>query len=300
MAYKFYKIFLALLFFTITGFIFFPHTAKSDNQLPIINVYVSSDNLMQADTLLVVVKNETSKITGKLGTVKMHFLRNEDNKDWVSVVGMPVNKKPGNYKLLISVLGKQPFEKNVQISKRNFPITELVITKELLKKGYTAKKIIKNIEKVENKQLNKILNILTPVAYFTKPFINPLSEINVVGDFGDIRQTKSYKIQHLGVDLKAPLNTPVYAVNDGKVVFIKSLPDYGNTIIIDHGLGIYSLYLHLSEFKVKKGKIVKQQDIIGLSGDTGYAIGPHLHFSIKVRGAALDPLGFIKTTQTDW
>lgn len=264
------------------------------------NISVSSYSLMQADTLLVAVKNEPKEITGKLGNLHMRFFRNENNKDWISITGIPIDKNPGDYKLVINIPDKTSFEKNITISKRIFPLTKLAITPKLLSEGYTAKKIINTIASTEKKALDEVLNVTGPMAYFKKPFLYPLSKVTVVGRFGDIRTTSNYKIQHLGVDLKADTGTFVYSVNDGKVVFVKNLPDYGNIIIIDHGLGIYSLYLHLSDFKVITGQMVKRGDLIGLSGDTGYAIAPHLHFSIKVRGAALDPLKFIQTTQTEW
>ncbi|TSD01862.1 MAG: peptidase M23, partial [Parcubacteria group bacterium Athens0714_26] len=74
---------------------------------------------------------------------------------------------------------------------------------------------------------------------------------------------------------------------------------YGKTLIIDHGLGIFSLYLHLDEFKVLNGKGVKRGELVGLSGNTGYSISPHLHFSIKANGASVDPLKFIETTKKE-
>jgi murein DD-endopeptidase MepM/ murein hydrolase activator NlpD len=271
----------------------------SANGQTVPEVDISSDHLMQADTLLVVVKNEPGEITGKLGVLPVHFLRSDDGKDWVAIVGISVGKKPGNYILDIRVAGKEPFKKDITVAKRIFPVTPLVITPALKKKGYTAKKIITTIQKKENVSLASVLSAIDPNAYFHKPFADPLSNIQIVGNFGDIRAAKNYKIQHLGVDLKAAVGTPVFATNDGVVVFIgKNMPDYGNTIVIDHGLGIYSLYLHLSKFNVKKGQMVTQGQTIALSGATGYVLGPHLHFSIKVRGAALDPLTFIQTTQS--
>lgn len=294
------KLLLLSLVFSMVFTAVLPYNAKASNNLLPLDVYISSDHLAQADTLLVVVKNEPGNIKGTLGAIKMRFFKSQDTKDWVAIVGMTLNKKPGDYKLSITVEGKQPFEKIITVAKRDFPVTKLEITPELLKKGYTAKKIITNIQTIENKALSKVLNVLTPQSYVSKPFTYPLSETTVVGPFGDIRASKNYKIQHLGVDLKAPLGTPVFAVNDGKVVLIKKFTDYGNTIVIDHGLGMYSLYLHLSHFNAIKGDMVKQGDVIGLSGDTGYATGPHLHFGIKVRGASLDPLRFIQTTQANW
>ena len=91
---------------------------------------------------------------------------------------------------------------------------------------------------------------------------------------------------------------PKYIVfYDGKVVLTADLPNYGKTVIIDHGLDIFSLYLHLDEFKVVEGQIVKKNQILGLSGDTGYSTAPHLHFSIRVGTSRVDPLVFIEATK---
>ena len=299
MAHKSNKVFLIVAILGGAVAINFLYGRGENNSSLIPDIYVSSYDLVQADTLLVVVKNEPEEITAKLGSVKMHFFRSENNKDWVSIVGIAINKTPGDYRLLVDIPGRAIFEKSIAVSKREFRMTKMLITPKLSSEGYTAEKIIENIENKENNALKKVLDVLSPTAYFNSPFIYPLSEIGVVGLFGDIRATENYQIQHLGVDLKASISTPVYAVNNGRAVFIESLPDYGNTIIIDHGLGIYSLYLHLAEFKVAIDQMVEQGDLIGLSGDTGYSISPHLHFSIKVRGAALDPLRFIKTTQAN-
>ena len=296
MAYKLTH--LALLVFTLITATF-PYNIKA-NALPPADIFISSAALMQADTLLVRVKNEPGAVTGNLGNVPLRFFRSEDQKDWLALVGMPVNKKPGNYKLKVKVQNKMPFQKSISVSKRDFPKTAMVITPELVQKGYTAKKIITNIANKENTLLRLTMAPISKKTYVTKPFIYPLAQINVTGPFGDIRASKNYKIQHLGVDLRAPVGTPVFAANNGKVALATSFPNYGNTIIIDHGLGVYSLYLHLSEFNVAPGHMVAQGDTIGLAGGSGYATGPHLHFSIKVRGAALDPLAFIKTTQTGW
>ena len=104
-----------------------------------------------------------------------------------------------------------------------------------------------------------------PKVYFNQSFIYPLDDIIDVGAFGNIRKDGDVTIQHLGVDLDAVEGTPIYAINDGKVVLVEELTVYGNTIIIDHGLGIYSLYLHLSEFRVSEGEMVEKGKIIGMT-----------------------------------
>jgi len=95
---------------------------------------------------------------------------------------------------------------------------------------------------------------------------------------------------HLGFDLASLRQSPVAAANDGKVVYADNLGIYGNTVILDHGIGLYSLYGHLSSVGVQVGQAVKRGDSLGRTGETGLAAGDHLHFSIMVNGIHVDPV----------
>jgi murein DD-endopeptidase MepM/ murein hydrolase activator NlpD len=95
---------------------------------------------------------------------------------------------------------------------------------------------------------------------------------------------------HLGCDLAAPGANQIAAVQDGIVVYTGDLGVYGNTVIVDHGLGIFSLYGHLGGFAVRPGERVTQGQSLGPMGDTGLAMGAHLHFSIIVNGVHVDPM----------
>ena len=95
---------------------------------------------------------------------------------------------------------------------------------------------------------------------------------------------------HLGFDLASLRMSPVAAGNDGKVVFADNLGIYGNTVILDHGLGLFTLYAHLSSISVKVGETVTRGQAIGQTGATGLAGGDHLHFSAMVRGIHVDPV----------
>ncbi len=264
-------------------------------------VFLSSNSLDQGDTLVVRIKTEKDfkEITAMFGKEQVPIFKLQNN-NWVGITGANVKKEPGKYKLVIN-LGEEVFEKNIAVIKRNFPITELILTKELEEKGFTPANISQNIAQKDNASIYEVFKIYTPTVFFNKPFILPLKKKEVVGLFGSIRKSGDIKLQHLGVDLDADENTSVYAVNDGAVVFSEELIDYGKTIIIDHGLGIYSLYLHLNEYKFTKGQRVSRGDIIGLSGNTGYSIAPHLHFSMKISrpdvSLSIDPLRFIESTQ---
>jgi murein DD-endopeptidase MepM/ murein hydrolase activator NlpD len=95
---------------------------------------------------------------------------------------------------------------------------------------------------------------------------------------------------HLGFDLSVTKRYPVEASNSGVVTFTGDLGIYGNTVIIDHGLGLTTLYAHLSSIDVKEGEPVKQKQIIGKSGETGIAVGDHLHFGVYLNGVAVLPI----------
>ena len=95
---------------------------------------------------------------------------------------------------------------------------------------------------------------------------------------------------HLGVDLASIRQSPIPAANSGKVVFTGGLGIYGNTVIIDHGLGLFSLYAHLSSFNCEPGQAVTRGDIIGRTGSSGMAGGDHLHFSMLVHNTFVNPV----------
>lgn len=95
---------------------------------------------------------------------------------------------------------------------------------------------------------------------------------------------------HKGVDLAVPVGTPVAAMKDGAVVFAGVMRGYGNVIILSHGDDVRSLYAHLSQISVRQGERVKGRQVIGLSGQSGNASGPHLHFEVTRWGLEEDPV----------
>jgi hypothetical protein len=267
--------------------------------LPIITL--SSNLLQPGDTLVVKINDPTftGTIIGELGSTKTDFVKLMPDGEWVGIFGIAPKTISGKRNLIINYSNGKKIEKELTIISRKFPVTKLVVTKELEDKGFTPAIIQDNVVNKENILLGSVLNTYTQQAYFDKAFRNPLSRIENVGAFGNIRQNGNVSLQHLGVDLDAVMGTPIYAINSGIISFEKELTNYGKTIIIDHGLGIFSLYLHLSEFKKLNGETVQLGDIIGLTGNTGYSIAPHLHFSVKINGASADPLKFIDTIKQE-
>ena len=112
----------------------------------------------------------------------------------------------------------------------------------------------------------------------------------VTSPFGSTRTvTQGHPYVHYGIDLRAQLKTPVRSCSDGVVVDASFDPIYGNVITVDHGQGLLSRYMHLSEFKIKVGDEVKGGEIIGLSGTTGRSEAPHLHWEMRYLGQPIDP-----------
>jgi murein DD-endopeptidase MepM/ murein hydrolase activator NlpD len=96
---------------------------------------------------------------------------------------------------------------------------------------------------------------------------------------------------HTGIDYPAPMGTPVLAARDGVVAAVGVLPGYGNVVVLQHEEDVTTLYAHLSRMLVETGRRVTRGTVVGLVGQTGHASGPHLHFELRLRGAAIDPAG---------
>lgn len=149
--------------------------------------------------------------------------------------------------------------------------------------------------KREAKEAKKIYSNVTQESYITEVFEKPLTS-KITSLFGNKRVFNGVlKSYHSGTDFRAPTGTTITASNAGIVVIAKNRFFAGNSVVIDHGYGLYTQYYHLSKFKVKKGDIVEKGEVLGLAGSTGRSTGPHLHFGVKVQGVTVDPMQFLET-----
>lgn len=152
----------------------------------------------------------------------------------------------------------------------------------------------KQLRKENDNQIAAITSKSTPEKLWTGAFTQ-LSNSKVEANFADHR-TYVYNNQaidtayHLGYDLSVTRRYPVEAANSGNVVFAGDLGIYGNTVVLDHGLGLFTLYSHLSSIDVNVGDSVKKQQIIGRTGETGLAAGDHLHYGVYLHGVAVLPV----------
>jgi murein DD-endopeptidase MepM/ murein hydrolase activator NlpD len=159
-------------------------------------------------------------------------------------------------------------------------------------------KINSEVRKSNQNTLLELAKKSAPTALWAETF-SRLPNASTEARFADHRsyiyrgQKQSVEATHLGLDLASVARAPVPAGNSGVVVFTGPLGIYGNMVVIDHGLGLQSLYSHLSVIEVAENQSVKQGDIIGRTGATGMAGGDHLHFGITVAGLVVTPVEWL-------
>jgi murein DD-endopeptidase MepM/ murein hydrolase activator NlpD len=129
------------------------------------------------------------------------------------------------------------------------------------------------------------------------PYIQPIANKNLerTASGWGYRIHPIYKIRkfHYGIDFTAPTGTEIYVTGDGTVEKIESsLRGYGNSVIINHGYGLKTIYGHMSRFNVKQGQKVKRGDIIGFVGSTGLSTAPHLHYEVERGGEKVNPINY--------
>jgi murein DD-endopeptidase MepM/ murein hydrolase activator NlpD len=231
---------------------------------------------------------------------EVQFSFDAKSRTWYALAGISLETTPGSYPLELTgekssgteADKKITFSRKLGIGRGKYPRIKVNLSVES-KFTEPSPEQVKQIE--EGQQVKKdYLNRVTPDREWTGEFITP-ADAAISDVFGSERifngKTSS---PHLGLDFRVPSGTPVDAMNDGTVLLARPLFFEGNFVVLDHGQGLLTLYLHLSEFKVKEGDRVKRGQEIGLSGGTGRATGPHLHVAVRWQGTYLDPAQLIK------
>lgn len=253
----------------------------------------------QGDTILLNAEQIANEINYDIKDLKFIIFNKKYNpidygdKKYL-IVGIHFEQKPATYHL--SVIKNSETVKKIPIivNKTTYHTIEINEPRTTFSgaKSEQRKKENESIIKMlcpDNQSYNYTIEKNLP------PVEKPEQTSKARGAFGTIRKWGNNIItRHRGVDLKAPF-VPVYAINDGKIAMARTYLLEGKFIIIDHGSNIFSLYAHMSKLYVKEREEIKKGQKIGISGNTGNAIGPHLHFAIKVNCATIDPMKFIKT-----
>jgi murein DD-endopeptidase MepM/ murein hydrolase activator NlpD len=203
--------------------------------------------------------------------------------------GIPYGHKLGPADIKIKVGGKSgtlPFE----IVDGKYPAETLKVDNSRVN---PPKKVMSRIIR-ELHETGAVNSTVTPERYWKGPFQLPIDS-KITSPFGGKRLYNGHlKNYHGGLDLRAPVGTPIHAAGAGVVLMAKNLYYSGNTIIIDHGYGLITMYFHMSKFRVKKGDTIAQGQLLGLSGKTGRVTGPHLHWQVIIHKIKVNPAALLE------
>ena len=207
---------------------------------------------------------------------------------------------------------KEVYSLKVIISTGDAQKKEIMLPFSIQKKQFASERIVldarntgirKDVSperRAQSEKLNKILETVIPQDVYTlKPFTIPVDSKRITSGFGDRRvfeytDKKTSTSLHYGIDYGVPTGTPVHSCAEGKVVLAENRISTGWSVVVEHLPGLYSLYYHLDSLGVNEGQYVKQGERLGLSGATGLATGPHLHWEIRLNMEAVNPEFFLK------
>ena len=209
------------------------------------------------------------------------------------LAGTPVETAPGSCDLELTgtrAHGAFRYVKRIKIAPAHYPKVSVRVSKQFTEPDPEQLKKIAADKEIKKTVFSKGNESQLWEGDFEAPVNAPVSDV-----FGTERVFNgAVQSRHLGMDYAVPAGTPVHAINRGTVILAQPLYFEGGFVVVDHGQGIMSLYLHLSEFKVKEGDEVAAGDLIALSGGSGRATGPHLHLAVRWQGVYLDPAAVLK------
>ncbi|MBU4382987.1 MAG: M23 family metallopeptidase [Proteobacteria bacterium] len=212
---------------------------------------------------------------------------------WYGAVAPDLQDKTGKTVVRVKADGKQVAAARIKLFRRDRGARKLTVDPKYLKLSPEALERYKR----DREQMQKVFGSFTPEGQWHTAFMLPLDS-KVVSLFGRRSFVNGKeRSPHGGVDLRGSTGTPVPAAADGTVALVIDAYFSGNTVLIDHGQGVITRYLHLSQALVKTGQKVKKGEIIGKVGATGRVTGPHLDFGVKLAGARVDPQDWVALSQ---
>ena len=251
----------------------------------------------QGQILVVKVKGEeqATEVKGTFLKRTIPFFREfrpGEPAGYVGLLGIDMQDEPGTYEFAVEVKqGEQAKQLsfNVLVAKEKFAVEHLKLPKEKVDLDEKAAARWKS----EQEEVKQALAENSRLKLWRSNFVEPVNGKRT-GIFGSVRIMNGQpRNPHNGEDIGAPLGADVAATNDGIVRITVDHIFSGKGIFVDHGLGFYTMYFHLSEVLVKDGDLITAGQIIGKVGATGRATGPHLHWGVKLNGARVNPYSLL-------
>jgi murein DD-endopeptidase MepM/ murein hydrolase activator NlpD len=228
---------------------------------------------------------------GQFADQSLQFTALEDG--YIALVGLDAFAEPGLRELRLDGAGEQPwlpFTQVVQLRSAGYGTQYIDIPEDL------APLLAPEIRAEEDAFLAEIYSQFGETAYWDGPFTTPITGSIISASYGDGRSYNQGPVDifHTGVDFVGSVGTPIYAPAAGKVIFSDTLQIRGNTLILDHGLGLMTGYYHLSVIHVNVGDMVAPGQHIADGGSTGLSTGPHLHWDVRIMNTAVDGLQWLE------
>jgi len=221
------------------------------------------------------------------------FWRDEPPGPWRALVGIDLGQRPGDARVLVERGLDRACAVGLSIQAVAFPEEHLTLPPRFVELSPQDQARAAR----EAARLKALFQAVTTDRLWHGPFRIPLDDARPSSSFGRRRILNGQpRSPHTGVDLGAPEGTPVHAMQPGRVVLDADLFFSGRTIILDHGLGLFSFYGHLSESRVQPGRVVDAGEVIGLVGATGRVTAPHLHWAVQLGNARVDGLDLVRVT----
>jgi murein DD-endopeptidase MepM/ murein hydrolase activator NlpD len=241
-----------------------------------------------------------AKLTSLSGTWLTHqltFSYDASTRTWFALAGVTFETTPGKYPLELTAeqttnKTSLTFTRTFAVARAQYPQVkvELTVEKKFTEPSPEQQEQIAEGVRIKQDYLSRVTPTREWDGSFTPPADAAISDV-----YGSQRIFNGEAQRpHWGLDFRVPTGTPVAAMNQGTVLLARFMYFEGNCVVIDHGQGLLTLYFHLSEFKVKEGDEVKRGQVVGLSGGTGRATGPHLHVAVRWQGTYLDPASLIR------
>jgi murein DD-endopeptidase MepM/ murein hydrolase activator NlpD len=213
-----------------------------------------------------------------------------EGSKWLALIGVDLEALPGTHVAKIRMRfddqRTETRDQKIEVAASTFPTTHLEVEPRYVE--LSPEDAARSAR--EDQTIAAIYATTTPERLWHEPFSAPLDGVGGGRNFGHRRVFNGApRAPHSGADLTATTGTPVRAANRGRVVLSQDLFFSGNAVFLDHGMGVYSVYLHLSEIQVNEGDVVERGAVVGLAGATGRVTGPHLHWGVRVLGARVDP-----------
>lgn len=254
--------------------------------------YVGNSNTKRGDVFFIIGKyiddNETISLSQNINKKNPEFTKINDY--YISLFPVNYLSNTGNRNLAIwtekdGVMSSEKFNFQVKISDRDFEIQHLIVDETIEKSTRNNESYAQYNKYFPPSRLNSV-----PEKLWEDEFIMPATA-RITTEYGEKRYVNNAltSYRHSGIDIAAKKGTEVLATNSGKVVLAMNLIVSGNTVVVDHGLNLFSAYKHLDYMNVSAGEYVDKGHILGVVGTTGFSTGPHLHFEISINNTTLDP-----------